>query len=284
MFTPLVGADPHDVPSTDNLQKIVDVLKTEVGRLQVENKELSAKVADLSEPARSTDDFAAGLQHSLDVLQNRLSTMGNEVSNFAVREFQLESKVLVDVTPVGTIGFRFVQPGDTVDAAALSTLNVTVVPVPKPVPDDVVAAAPVLMTPANPGVEAIDGLTEPQVKALRSNHIGTVSEFRRAATETTATATLVSLLGVDRDALGRLTLLAGLLTVPGIERRQAAVLFDAGITDVASLAAISPAVLLRRYEKAASARPDDDGTRPTKADATAWIEAAKQLTASAGPA
>jgi Domain of unknown function (DUF4332) len=281
VFTPLVGADPRDVPSTDNLQKVVDVLKSEVGRLQVENEELSAKVADLSVPSRSTDDFAAGLQHSLDVLQNRLSTMGNEVSNFAVREFQLESKVLVDVTPVGTIGFRFVQPGDQVDAATLSTLNVTVVPVPKPLPEEVVA---VPLAPANPGVEAIEGLTEPQVTALRSNHIGTVSEFRRAATETTATATLVSLLGVDRDALGRFTLLAGLLTVPGIERRHAAILFDAGFTDVPSLAATTPAALVRAYAKAAAAHADDDGTRPTKADAAAWIEAAKQLTATSGPA
>jgi hypothetical protein len=281
VFTPLVGVDPKDALSTDNLQKVVDVLRSQVGRLQLENAELTAKVADLTAPARSTDDFAAGMQHSLDVLQARLASMDNEVSNFAVREFQLESKVLVDVTPVGTIGFRFVQPGDQVEAAALSTLSVTVVPVPKPLPDEEMA---VPLAPANPGVEAIEGLSDPQVAALRSSHIATVAEFRRAATEATATATLVSMLGVDRDALGRFTLLAGLLTVPGIDRRQAAVLFDAGFTDVASLAATTPAALVRAYAKAAGARPDDDGTRPTKDEAAAWIDAAKQLTAEAQPA
>ena len=89
--------------------------------------------------------------------------MDNPVSNFAVREFQLEAKVHVDITPLGTVGFRFVEPGDAVDAAALSTLNIAVVPVPKPVPADERrrAHAP------NPGVEAIDGISAPQAAELR---------------------------------------------------------------------------------------------------------------------
>jgi uncharacterized protein DUF4332 len=274
VFTPLVGADPKDTGSTDNLQQIVDVLRGQVARLQAENAGLAAKVAELSSPPRSTDDFAAGLQHSLDVLQDRLNAMGNTVTNFAVREFQLESKVLVDVADGGAIGFRFVAPGDRVDAASLSTLNVTVVPVTKP---PQLAEEPGPAPAANPGVDAIDGLTDAQVAALRSKQIDTVADFRRVATEATATASLISLLGVDRDALGRFTLLAGLLTVPGIEERDAAILYDAGITDLATLAKTRPAALLKAYDAVESKRPDDDGTRPSKEDAAAWVAAAGKI-------
>jgi Domain of unknown function (DUF4332) len=277
VFTPLVGADPKDAGSTDNLQQIVDVLRGQVARLQTRNDELEAKLVDLSAPPRSTDDFAAGLQHSLDVLQGRLAEMANEVSNFAVREFQLETKVHVDVTPLGTIGFRFVQPGDPVDAAALSTLSVTVVPVPKPLAADD-GAVPAPATRANPGVEAIDGISGAQAAELRANHISTVGDFSRAATEASMSAVLVSMLGVDRDALGRYSLLAGLLTVPGIDSRQAAILYDAGIRDVPTLAGTTPAALLKAYAAAAKQRPDDDGVRPSKEDAAAWIQAAQHLT------
>lgn len=248
-----------------------------MARLQLENAELADKLTELSGPPRSSDDVAGGMQHALDVLQDRLASMDNAVSNFAVREFQLESKVHVDVTPLGTIGFRFVQPGDTVDAEALSTLNISVVPVPKPVTDDV----PAPPTRVNPGVESIEGLSDRQVATLRSSHVTTVADFQRVATEARMTATLVSMLGVDREALGRYALLAGLLTVPGIDGREAAILYEAGVTDVASLAASDPAALIRAYAKAAKERPDDDGVRPTKEEVVGWIEAAKQLLAGA---
>jgi len=274
VFTPLVGADPKDATSTDNIQQVLDVLRGQVARLQTENSALNEKLVELSAPPRSTDDFAAGLQRSLDVLQGRLAEMGNDVSNFAIREFKLDTKVHVDVTPVGTIGFRFVQPGDAVDPAALSTLSVTVVPVPKPLPADDVPPA---VAPANPGVEAIDGISETQAAALRANHIATVGDFRRAATEASMSAVLVSMLGVDRDALGRYALLAGLLTIPGIDGREAAILYDAGIRDVATLAGTTPAALLKAYAAAAKQRADDDGSRPSKSDAQAWIESAQRL-------
>jgi Domain of unknown function (DUF4332) len=275
LFTPFVGADPKDAPSTDNLAQVVDVLRGEVGRLQAENADLAGRLADLSAQSRASDDVAAALQHSLDVLQQNLATMDNPVSNFAVREFQLESKVHVDVTELGTVGYRFAQPGEQLDPGTLSTLRIMVVPVPKPVPDE--TAAP--DAPSLAGVEAIDGLTEPQIAALRSAHVTSAATFERVATRATTTASLISLLGTDRDALGRFVMLAGLLALPGVDRLKAAVLYDAGITDVATLAAAAPADVVRRYAKAAKPRADDDGFRPTKDDATAWITAAHRLVA-----
>lgn len=266
VFTPVTGADAGT--STDNLEKIVDVLRGELASARAESAELNAKLEALKDPPRSSDDLADGLQHALDGISERLGSMANPTSNFAVREFVLETKVHVDVTPVGTIGFQFVRPGEEVDAAALSTVTMTVVPVPKPPPEEVVAP-PVADRP----VEEIDGLSDAQVSALRGAHVTTTSGFARLATRATARATLVSLLGVDRDALGRFTLLAGLLGVPGVDGTHAAVLHDAGLTDVASLAAADPADLVERYRAAAKPRRAL-GTTPSLAEATRWVEAA----------
>jgi len=276
LFTPFVGDDPADVKSTANLEEVVDALRNQVAHLQSANADLSAKLDALESPSRSSDDLASGVQHALDGLQDQLAAMANPTSNFAVREFTLETKVHVDVTALGTIGFRFVQPGETVNAAALSTVSLTVVPLPKPVLDE-----PVAPVPADAPVEAIDGLTPAQLAALRGAHVTTASSFRKVATRATASASLVSLLAVDRAALGRFTLLAGLLAVPGLDRQRAAVLFDAGITDAGTLAAADPAALVKAYAKAAKARTDDDGFRPTADDAAAWIAAAAALSPAA---
>lgn len=270
LFTPLTGVDPNDPPSTKNLEQVVDLLRQQVAQLQSANADLAAKLAQAETQATSSDDLAAGVQHSLDTLQERLADMANATSNFAVREFSLESKVHVDVTALGTIGFRFVQPGEDVDAAALSTVRIAVVPVPKPASDPAVVAA-------DPGVEAIDGLSGDQVSKLRAAHVTTVGSFSKVATRASTTATLVSMLGIDRDALGRYTLLAGLLTVPGLDRMKAAVLYDAGVTDAAALAAADPRDLARRYAVAAKRRRDDDGFRPSAEQAAEWIDAAAAL-------
>lgn len=274
VFTPVTGADP--AASGENLEKIVDALRGELASARAENAALEAKLAALADPPRSSDDLADGLQHALDGIAERLGTMGNGTSNFAVREFTLESKVHVDVTAVGTIGFQFVRPGDQVNAAALSTVSMTVVPVPKP-PADEVVEAPVVDRP----VEDIDGLTDAQVATLRGAHVTTTSGFARLATRATASASLVSLLGVDREELGRFTVLAGLLGVPGVDRTHAAVLHDAGITDVAALAAADPADLVERYRVTAKPRRAL-GTTPSLAEATRWVEAAAALTTTPG--
>jgi hypothetical protein len=277
LFTALVGLDPKDAASTKNLEQAVELLRAQVAQLQGANAELAAKLAQAESPATSSDDFAAGLQHSLDTLQGRLTDMDNATSDFAVREFSLESKVHVEVTSLGTIGFRFVQPGEPVDAAALSTVRVSVVPVPKPTG----AVAP---NTADVGVDAIDGLSGDQVSRLRAAHVTTAGSFLQVATRASTTASLASMLGIDRETLGRYTLLAGLLTVPGLDRVKAAVLYDAGITDAATLAAADARDVVRRYAAAAKRRRDDDGFRPGPDQAAEWIAAATSIVgAPAGP-
>jgi predicted flap endonuclease-1-like 5' DNA nuclease len=272
IFTPLTGETATDAHSTTNLEKILDVLKEEIASLRTENAALDQKVAELSAPARSSDDFASGLQHTLDVLQQRLSSVDNSVSDFAVREFSLESKVHVEVTALGTIGLRFVQPGETVNAAALSTVNVTIVPMPK-APTDSPPATP----KSNPAVDALDGLSSAQIEALRESHVNTVAEFRTVALRARTEAILVSLLDVDRKALGRYVSLADLLSIPGLDRVKAAVLHDAGFTDSASLAAASAKDVVRKYARVAKKRADDDGFRVDEGAASAWIDSARLL-------
>jgi hypothetical protein len=275
IFTPLTG---KDADNTENLTKIVQVLRSELAEVRADNAGLQAKLDELTTPARSADNLAEGVQSALDGLADRLGAMTNATSNFAVREFTLESKVHVDVTAVGTIGFQFVRPGETVNAAALSTVTLTVVPVPKPMPDVVAGESFPAVRAADAPLEAIDGLSGAQAAALRGAHITTTAEFARVATRATATAELVSMLGVTRTELGRFTLLAGLLTVPGLDGTKAGVLYEAGIRDVATLATSTPAKVVSRYTKAAAAVEGAGRWRPKTADAEAWIAAAKALT------
>ena len=289
IFTPLTskGGD-----NTDNLSKIVDVLRGELAEAKSSAAALQAKLDALTAPPRSADNLAEGVQNALDSLADRLGAMTNTTSNFAVREFILESKVHVDVTALGTIGFQFVKPGEAVNAAALSTVTLTVVPIPKPVPDPVDTsggpAAAGTVAVAGPGggravrgadspLEAL-GLSPAQADALRGAHVTTTSELARVATHATATAELVSMLGVTREELGRYVLLAGLLTVPGLDGTKARVLYEAGIHDVAALAGMKPATVVNRYAKAAASVEGAGRWRPKEADAESWVVAARALT------
>jgi hypothetical protein len=290
LFTPLTSATGTDTTSTDNLQAVVDVLRKQVADLQSSNDTLTAQLSAVAAASTSSDEFASGVQHTLDVLQDKLSSVENTTSAFAVREFSLQSKVLVDVSELGTIGLRFVKPGEQVDASALSTVSLTVVPVPlesapaATPPVSGTGTPPASGTPAaaDPAVDEIDGLSTDQVATLRRAHVTSASTFRRVATRANTQATLRSMLSIDRETLGRLTTLANLLTVPGLDRTKAAVLYDAKITDVATLAGMSAPELVRRYAAAAKKRKDDDGFRPTPVAAQAWIDAAARLQSTSG--
>ena len=274
VFTPVASLDPKDEASSANLQRLVESLRSELDALRAENEALKGKLAVLSAPPRSSDEFASGVKSALDALQSKLGEMTNPVSDFAVREFAMESKVHLEVTPLGTIGMRFVQPDESVNAAALSTVSMTVVPVPKAVPSSATVDAVV-------GVEAIDGLTKDQVATLRANHVATTRDFQVVATRATTSATLMSMLGVERDALGRMVLLADLLTVPGLDGLNASILYDGGIQDLATLAAGSPKSVSTAYARAARRRVGKDGSLPSESQVAGWIEAAQTVTGQA---
>jgi hypothetical protein len=251
VFIPIARPDPADPQSTDNLQVIVDVLARQVSALQRENAELRAKLAD--RPGRSADDIAAAVQRSVDVLQDRLTQMQNPVTNFGLREFSLQSKVHVDVTPVGTLDLQFVRPGEEVAPEALSTLSVTIVPVPKPQPEP---GSPTPAPQPGPALAAL-GFDERAQHTLRASHVNTAGDLATLGTRVSATATLSAMLGIERDELADRIALAGLLTLPGVDLDRAAVLAAAGYRDTAAVAAANAGELAGRYADAAAARPDD---------------------------
>ena len=278
LFTPLTAGAGTDPTSTDNLQAVVDVLRKQVADLQSTNAGLTAQLAAVSEASTSSDEFASGVQHSLDVLQDKLATMENSVSTFAVREFSMQSKVLVDVSDLGTIGLRFVKPGEDVESTSLSTVSITVVPLPK----EAAPASGTAPAPTDPAVDEIDGLSarpdrhpakgpchlgevlpagRHQIEHLGAagRHAGRRSGHRWAAHPARRPA------GRPRpgsdDGGGPATTRSHRCGDPG--RRQ-------------------PKDLVRSYAAAAKKRKDDDGFRPTVELAQAWIDArAAAVTAAA---
>ena len=209
IFTPLTAKPdaPADPKGDSNVETIMAAYRKEIAALQSQVTDLQAQVAKLSNPPVGPEDFSAAVEQSLDNLQTQLSAMANPVSNFAVRDFQLESHVYVNVNRLGKIEYRFVAPSDKIDAAALSKVTLHLVPVPK------AAAGAAPAPPAAPElpVEKIEGLSADQVAALHANGVDTVADFLSAGTRVRSSVELTSLLATDRDKLAGLLERARLL-------------------------------------------------------------------------
>jgi hypothetical protein len=270
LFTPFEGEDPK--ASTDNLTEIVDVLRRRVEQLQETNAQLEAKLD--ATPPRSADDVAAAIAASVDTLQSRLGQMDNAVTNFGLREFSLQSKVRVDVTPLGTLGFHFVQPGDLLPPEALSTLSVTLVPVPKePAPPGEAAAA---QTTAGADLHQL-GFSRPDVELLHAQHVDTAADLASIGTRASATATLSAMLGTDRQVLGDRIALGALTTLPSVDLARAGVLTAAGLGSTGLLAAAEPEAVVQQFAVAAAGSSSDQGWRPSVELAEQWVATAAAL-------
>ncbi|HYR12361.1 MAG TPA: hypothetical protein VEQ60_31530, partial [Longimicrobium sp.] len=149
--TQTLAEDPFVTIS--NLQKQVSELQTsntalrsELVTLQEQDLRSREQIVELTQKAiqledqlsqqgaragREPDDFASAVSHSLDTLQTRLAGLSNPLTDFAVREFSIDARVAVNVTPLGTVEYRFIRPGETVAPAAVSNVSMKVVPVPK---------------------------------------------------------------------------------------------------------------------------------------------------------
>src|SRR5688572_21150519 len=123
VFTPIAQQGTTSPVATENLQVIVERLTGEVGRLQQKNIELQSHLDKTLAPATSSDDFASALQRTVNRLQTELSSLSNPVSNFAVKDFRLETSLTVSVTELGSVEFRLLQPGADVDPNAISRLT-----------------------------------------------------------------------------------------------------------------------------------------------------------------
>lgn len=265
-------ATADDRPSERTLDQMVSILQSEIVDLRNENLRLKERFELVQRPARTPDDFARAVAHSVDCLQSRLGELSNPLTNFAVRELTLEASVTVDVTGLGTIDYHFVQPGDQVDAGSLSKLRLTLTPIPKEGgagsftrPDFTPAVA----------VEEIIGVGEIYRKKLNQHQIYTVGDLVAVGTRVRSQVELASLLEVDRIKLGEWLGQAELLTVRDLDGRAAEVLRGIGITGLRKLAETEPGDLVQRFNAAVAASGHKTRKPIAAAQAESWIRAAR---------
>ncbi len=275
VFTPIGGDSQGPVGADEraNLTSIIDRLKKELASTQAANQQLQTDLTALRERPTSAADFASGVQQSLDELAQRMSTMRNPVSNFAVREFKLDASVFVQVTPTGAVEYRFIQPGDEAPPAAVSKLSMSVVPLPK---DNLAGVwTPNLFQPDVP-ISALPGIVADQARKLEGQGTFSIGEFLQTGTRLRAQAYLEALLGVDRQRLALWAQQAALMTLRGVDGKLAQLLIDIGLGSFDAIAAQSPAPLVKAIETAVAARPGLGLATITGALAAQWIRAARQ--------
>jgi hypothetical protein len=198
------------------------------------------------------------VRRSLDKLQTSLSSMTNPVSNFAVRSFRLETQVRVQVSALGEVEYRFVEPDERPDAATLSKVTLEVAPLPKQ--SAVATFTPDAFKP-DTGIEQIPGLKDEQLRLLHQHQIDAVGDFLAAGTRARSQLELVSLLKTDRVTLASWLGSAELLTLQGIDSSRA-------------IAELTPAALIERFEGAHKQLPQLAVKAPTQEEAAHWIQAA----------
>jgi hypothetical protein len=151
--------------------------------LRSDNLQLRGRIDTLTQRPSAPDDFASAIQQSVDELQQRMANMKNAMSNFAVRELKLDASVFVQVSPVGSIEYRFVQPGDNIEAAAVSRLSLDIVPVPR---NDLAGVwTPNLFQPELP-ISALPEITLEQTRALEGEGLFSIGEFLQVGTRARA--------------------------------------------------------------------------------------------------
>ncbi len=276
LFTPIATADAKDPDSAKNLLGVIAVLKREVTALRERNLALEQELAALRQASsRTPDDFASAVKHSLDSLQARLSETSNPVSNFVVREFSLEAKVAVDVSPLGVIDYRFVKPGESIDPSRLSKLALTIVPTPKS--SSAHSFTPVEFTPLV-DVEEVQGIGEVWSKRLNAHGIYTVGDLVSAGSRVRSQAELAALLQVDRERLADWLAQAELLSVRDIDGRSAELLARTGANGLEALATQTPEALTEKFN-AENARKSEGRAPVLSVEAAKlWIETAKAWT------
>ena len=241
--------------------------------LTQENRQLRDELGQARGVAgREPDDFASAVSHSLDTLQTRLTGLGNSVTDFAVREFQIDAKVAVNVTRLGTVEYRFIQPGEVVDPAAVSNVSMKVVPVPKQTQAGSWSA--VDHTPSA-GVEEIRGIGRELRTDLNAHGIYTVGDLLHAGSRVRGSVELASMLQVDRFRVEEWLAHAQLLTIRDVTGRIAGVLYEIGVRSLRELAARGPDELALAFNTQVERTGRKRVAPVTAAVVTPWIRAAR---------
>ena len=271
VFTPLTHAAgaPSDAVADKNIDVVITSLRNEIAKLQQQNQGLQGQLDSLLAKPSAPEDFGTALQQSVDKLQTLLYSMTNPVSNFAVKEFQLETNVELTVTPLGTVEYRFIPFDQKVDPGALSRITLQLVPIPKQTTTNTFTNQfqPQLST------SAIEGLTADQQALLHRSGIDTVGDFLSVGTRARSSVELVALLKVDRVKMAALLASAQLLTLKGVDAARVAVLIAAGIDSLEKIAGLKPDDLVKRFNTQRTEMKRTDASPLDAVEAAAWIAA-----------
>jgi hypothetical protein len=267
VFTPVAAGDS----GADNTEAVIAALRKELTRLEGENAALRRQLAEVEAARkRSPDDFASAVAHTLDTLQHKLAQTTNPVSRFAVREVAIDAQVTVDVSPLGTLEYRFVRPEDNIDPSKLSRIRLDLVPLPRE--DAGLSTGPEFSPYA--GVEDIIGVGETWRGALNRQQIYTINDLLVAGSRLKSSAELAAMVGVDRTRLAEWMGHAELLSVRAIDPRAADVLWAVGMRDLATLAGASAEEVVAKYNDEVARRAQKNLAPIDTEQAKAWIEAA----------
>jgi uncharacterized protein DUF4332 len=264
------------------IQQQFKKLQEEHQQLRLELEALRAAKNPLVEenPAHSHDEFASAIGSAVDSLQMHMSRMSNQVSDFAVREISVQAKVSLEVTSLGVLTYRFIRPGDPIDAQKISTVSLTIVPVPKQ--DKIGTLGPGVLNAAV-GLEGIPGLSEDLRARLGQHNIHTVADFLEVSTRARSAVRLAALLEVDRELLNGWLAQAQLLMLQGMDSQTASLLYEAGIRGLNDLASLTSEDVLDRYERQASAINGPTRKRLNVGQVESWIKIARTYTGTDGP-
>jgi hypothetical protein len=267
VFTPVADGDS----GADNTEAVIAALRKALTRLEGENAALRRQLAEVEAARkRSPDDFASAVAHTLDTLQHKLAQTTNPISRFAVREVEIDAQVTVDVSPLGTLEYRFVRPEDNIDPSKLSRIRLDLVPLPRE--DGGLSAGPEFSPFA--GVEDIIGVGETWRGALNHQQIYTINDLLVAGSRLKSSAELAALVGVDRTRLAEWIGHAELLSVRAIDPRAADVLWAVGIRSLEMLAGASAEEVSAKYNDEVARRAQKNLAPIDGAQAKAWIDAA----------
>jgi len=246
---------------TTTPEETIARLTQEIGTLQQTNLALQGQIERTLAPPKSPDDVAAALQRTVDGLQTKLASLSNPISNFAVKEFRLETNLAVSITDLGTLEYRLLQPGANVDPSSISKLTLTLVPIEKQVPQG--TFAPLAFEPQKElaAIEVGDDLRQ----LLEENHIFTIGDFRSAAMRASVRASLVASGRTTQQELARLQALAELELLSGVDAAIAKKLIAAKIDSLQAVARSTSEGLMLIVDV-------------ERADAERWIAAAQSFT------
>ena len=272
LFTPVAEAG-EETTSEENLERIVEVLGERVAALESENQDLRQRLARLAAAAeRTADDFATAVAHTLDSMQSRLQETHNPVSRFAVRSFDIEATVAVEVTSLGTVSYRFVKPEEDVAPERLSHIRMSLVPTARDGEEG--AWTKPAFTPQI-DVEEVQGIGEAYQRKLNASNIYTLGDLLTAGTRARSQVELAATLGVDRGRLAEWLSHAELMTVRSVDGRAAEVLHELGYGKLEQLGEAEPDALTERYNTAVTARGQKTHKPIDRATAEEWIATAK---------